>query len=1032
MSVNVGDLVATLRADTTQFSLGMLRANADLLAIGSTSVAAGNLISSALGTALNKVLEFVTYTSRAVESTANWADAMGRLHEQTGLSETFLAGMTPMLNRVDLSTQDLAMGFRRLGMNMEQAVSNPVSKAGLLFKRLGLDINELRGDPERALRAIAEATANLPAGLFRSQEIAELLGSRLQRLVPLLAQGATGMAESAQQARDWGYLLSDLERERLKKVSDAMKDAATVWEGFAITVGSGFADLGLWMTESSRDAGIWAIKWAKAFFDADQGSTQFFLTMKQHQSEALASGGWWEWLKSIPESIVKGWKKWGEVDQAMKTYGPAVESAAQKTQRLDAATKKHNETVQQAVKHQQELSVAMKPEKLKDIDAALERNQGTWANWSARVKAAVATETAQLELASAKGLTSERELLAAKTSLAEQFEQANLERLRRSIAAEDAAYASKRGKMKADATGGNVQAQVAFYAFERDHGKNKIALEQELKLAIESGSLARIKAAQAAMAAETAFTNQQIASHAVRIQNDRTEVTSRINSAKAIGDSEDAAVEAQIRLQEQRNALSPKGAAEQRANIAVAALMREVRAWNDVEEAEKNALLLQRADLNAKLKTDKPQAQQAALLDEKVKLDGQIEQQELNHNARMDQYSNQYTALVLGNQLSISTGSQETSAQVLQADAAVAGAKLRIAEIQKNTIWQIDAIREAAYAKQRADEAAAIQAARGNAQTLRTIEANAVADRIQVAEQYPSFWKKQLKDLQQGNQFSLAQISTSFTNATAQWIVTGQKFTSFWTSLKVTMVQTFLNSLVQMTAELLTKNALWLAIETGYQSAKTAIFGAGAVTRTAFQQTMDGVAVAQNATKNAALVGGDTATAGYLSTLWTTTSAYIVSTFAAVGAAIMGFFTTTIFPALVAMGEALAEFFFAVGEAETMTIFGAEVGIPTLIAAGIILAAVGALAAFSFAEGGIGDFGSGTPAMLHGKEAIIPLSKLSSVMGGTGDVTVNINNAPAGPPPKVNVRKELEKTVIDIIFRDVASNGPLRGLIRGA
>jgi len=54
------------------------------------------------------------------------------------------------------------------------------------------------------------------------------------------------------------------------------------------------------------------------------------------------------------------------------------------------------------------------------------------------------------------------------------------------------------------------------------------------------------------------------------------------------------------------------------------------------------------------------------------------------------------------------------------------------------------------------------------------------------------------------------------------------------------------------------------------------------------------------------------------------------------------------------------------------------------------------------------------------------------VMGGTCDVTVNINNAPAGPPPKVNVRKELEKTVIDIIFRDVASNGPLRGLIRGA
>lgn len=199
--------------------------------------------------------------------------------------------------------------------------------------------------------------------------------------------------------------------------------------------------------------------------------------------------------------------------------------------------------------------------------------------------------------------------------------------------------------------------------------------------------------------------------------------------------------------------------------------------------------------------------------------------------------------------------------------------------------------------------------------------------RIQSGLQVKTFWMKQLDDLVASNAFSISQITTTWTQGLANSIVNGGQFIqAAWKQTQIALIQGGLN----------------LAIQWGAQQTAMALASTAAATTT--------------------------------TAVWEATSTAITSTFALMSTSIMTFFTETIIPAFVSIGEAIADFLFAVAEAEADTIFGIPLSIGTLAAAGAILAAVGTLAAFAFAEGGIvrkptmGLIGEAGP------EAVVPLN----------------------------------------------------------
>lgn len=227
--------------------------------------------------------------------------------------------------------------------------------------------------------------------------------------------------------------------------------------------------------------------------------------------------------------------------------------------------------------------------------------------------------------------------------------------------------------------------------------------------------------------------------------------------------------------------------------------------------------------------------------------------------------------------------------------------------------------------------------------------------RRQAIQQFPSFFEQQMQAVVQSNSFSIGQITTSWTSGLANAAVNGGNFVEqAWKSTQVAVLQGLLNFGVQKAAALALQASQELAVESTLAASKIGL---------------------QTAT-NATIIGGTAATASATTGIWAGAAAGITGTFATLTGAITGFFTATLIPFFISIGTALMTFLSSIAAAASATIFGIPYGVAILAGVALIGAAIGSLAAFAFADGGIvtgptmgmiGEAGS--------NEAVIPLNK---------------------------------------------------------
>lgn len=197
------------------------------------------------------------------DSIKDQAAALKDTSEQTGLATDELQAWTLAANLGGASAQDFVAGLRKVSKELATGVDES-GQQSKLFERLGIDTKDAEGnvrDLSAVLPEIAEKFAGLKSGAERSALAQQIFGKAGSKLVPILAQGAAGVAALRALFEELGGGFSQEAIDRADEYDDALIKlnfsffglksllATQVFPWLAKTVGE--------LTKASVSAGKW-------------------------------------------------------------------------------------------------------------------------------------------------------------------------------------------------------------------------------------------------------------------------------------------------------------------------------------------------------------------------------------------------------------------------------------------------------------------------------------------------------------------------------------------------------------------------------------------------------------------------------------------------------------------------------------------------------------------------------------------------------------------------------------------------------
>ncbi len=194
---------------------------------------------------------------------ADMGDSLDEMSARTGVSVETLSelGFAAELAGADMET--LETGIRKMQKTISEAIGGSKSAADALAQ-LGLSIADLKGlNPEQQFKLIADRISRITDPTLRAALAMEVFGKSGTRLLPLIQDGAKGLAKFQEQARALGLTVSTQAAKDAAVLADALDTVWRVLKQAVFTIGSALAPTITELANKATRAVVAFMNWVK-------------------------------------------------------------------------------------------------------------------------------------------------------------------------------------------------------------------------------------------------------------------------------------------------------------------------------------------------------------------------------------------------------------------------------------------------------------------------------------------------------------------------------------------------------------------------------------------------------------------------------------------------------------------------------------------------------------------------------------------------------------------------------------------------
>lgn len=217
------DLTVTVGADTRPLKQGLGAAGEDVKKFGEktekesqkTTKSFTDMVNSVVGrlAILGGALGAVTIAISDVQKAVQRATAVGDLADRMRITAEQASGLAHVIEATGLDLDKFSQAVRTLEQNLAKGVGNAMSDVSLLFREMGIDMEDAGGrvrDFASLLPELADQFENWNDEARKGAIAAQLFGNQAgPKMAELLSQGRAGLEEAIREAQRFGLVTTD-------------------------------------------------------------------------------------------------------------------------------------------------------------------------------------------------------------------------------------------------------------------------------------------------------------------------------------------------------------------------------------------------------------------------------------------------------------------------------------------------------------------------------------------------------------------------------------------------------------------------------------------------------------------------------------------------------------------------------------------------------------------------------------------------------------------------------------------------------